>query len=63
MIANHPKILTSESLSWFEKFLYGFIILTWWEDGTYCLFFVLYGHKNGRSEILRKTISNMADSS
>ena len=28
----------------------------------YCLSFVLSGHENGSSEILQKTISNMADS-
>ena len=48
---------------WYETFPYGFVILTWWEDVTYCLSFVLFGHKNGSSEFLRKTISTMADSS
>ena len=48
---------------WFEKFLYVFVILTWWEDATYCLPFVLFGHQNGSSEFLQKTISNIVDSS
>ena len=46
-----------------EKFPYGFAIVTWWEDGTYCLSFVSFGHENGSSGFLWKNISNMAESS
>ena len=47
---------------WFEKFPYGFVILTLWEDGIYCLSlsFILLGRENGSSKFLQKTISNMA---
>ena len=39
---------------WYETFPYGFVILTWWEDVTYCLSFVLFGHENRSSEFLQK---------
>ena len=42
----------------FEKFPYEYIILTLWEDETYCLSFVLFGHKNGSSKFFWKIISN-----
>ena len=64
-MTNNCKVLQKTKLLfrfiWLEKFPYGFPILTWWEDGTYCLPFILFGHKNGSSEFLWKTISNMAD--
>ena len=44
------------------KFSMSLFFLTWWEDGSYCLSFILFGHENGSSEFLRKIISNMADS-
>ena len=50
------------SLFGLKSFYMGFLFLTWWEDWTYCLSFVLFGHENEGSEFLRKTISNMADS-
>ena len=56
-------ILCSVRFIWCEKFPYGFVNLIWWEDVTYCLSFVLFGHENGSFEFLQKTISNMADSS
>ena len=40
----------------------GLLFLTGWDDGTYCLSFVLFDHENGISKFLQKNILNMADS-
>ena len=40
----------------------GLLFLTGWDDGTYCLSFVLFDHENGISKFWQKTILNMADS-
>lgn len=50
------------------KGFHGFVILAWWEDGTYCLLSSnFFGHKNESSRLevlfLLKIISNMAESS
>ena len=56
------KTELSFKFAWFECFHMGLLFLTWWENGTYCLSFVLFGHENRSSEFLQKAISNMVDS-
>ena len=51
--------MTSEKLScplgsFDSKSFHGFITLARWENGTYCLLSVLFGHKNGSSEYFCK---------
>ena len=44
--------------AWFEEFPW--VCYSWWEDRTYCLPCVLFGHKN-MEKSLQKTISKMTN--
>ena len=55
-----PKAEQPFGFVWFKKI--PCVCYSWWENRTYCLPCVLFGHKNvGRS--LQKTISKLANSS
>ena len=56
------KLRCPLSLFGLKSFHMGLLFLTGWDDGTYCLSFVLFDHENGISKFLQKTILNMADS-
>ena len=46
-----------------SKIFHGFVILARWENRTYCVSSVLFGHKNESSEDFCKKHINMATSS
>ena len=54
-----PEAVQLFMFVWFEEFPW--VCYSWWEDGTYCLLCVLFGHKNvGKS--LQKIISKLSNS-
>ena len=55
-----PEIEQPFRFVWFEEF--SWVCHCWWEGRTYCLSFVLFGHKNV-GKFLQKPISKIANSS